>query len=162
MYGTCDLYSVNLLPNFFSNLFSLNLGAIIQYVVKTIAIKNWSAVQTGVVQVVNAKDAYMGCLINLNKPKVGKSGKFGTLFWARDIHPNAPDCNSAPASILAQTSNIHEQAYKVHIKKKDVPDASQIKISVGVQKKNNKNNCIDASKAKTVGASVFEYSFGEK
>ena len=124
--------------------------------------KNWSAVQTGVVQVVNAKDAYMGCLINLNKPKVGKSGKFGTLFWARDIHPNAPDCNSAPASILAQTSNIHEQAYKVHIKKKDVPDASQIKISVGVQKKNNKNNCIEASKAKTVGASVFEYSFGEK
>ena len=104
----------------------------------------------------------MGCLINLNKPNVGRSGKFGTLFWARDIHPNAPDCNSAPASILAQTSNIHEQAYKVHIKIKDVPDASQIKISVGVQKKNNKNNCIEASKAKTVGASVFEYSFGEK
>ena len=64
--------------------------------------------------------------------------------------------------MLAQTSNIQEQAYKLHIKKNDIPDGSQIKISVGVQKKNNKNNCIEASKAKTVGASVFEYSFGEK
>ena len=64
--------------------------------------------------------------------------------------------------MLAQTSNIQEQAYNVHIKKNDVPDASQIKIFVGVQKKNNKNNCMEASKAKTVGASVFEYVFGEK
>ena len=104
----------------------------------------------------------MGCLTNLNKPKVGKSGNFGTLFWARDIQPSAPDCNSAPASMLAHTSNIQEQAYKLHIKKNDVPEASQIKISVGVQKKNNKNSWTEASKAKIVDASVFEYSFGEK
>jgi len=50
----------------------------------------------------------------------------------------------------------------VHINKYHAPDGSQIIICVGVQQKNNKNNCIEASSANMVEESVFEYCFGEK
>ena len=57
MYGTCDLYSVNLSPNFFFKSFLFKSRGNNTVSCENYSNKNWSAVQTGVVQVVNAKDA---------------------------------------------------------------------------------------------------------